>query len=91
MSNSRSASATFDAAFIGAHANSQVVLINSHPTGRLTARQRIDALIAPGGIQNCGKAANCQTVCPQEIPLMTSWGRAGQAATVQLLKKLFDG
>jgi succinate dehydrogenase / fumarate reductase iron-sulfur subunit len=83
--------AAFDAGFIGAHANSQVVLTNSHPTGRLTASQRIEALIAPGGIQNCGKAANCQAVCPQEIPLMTSWGRAGRAATVHVIKKLFDG
>jgi succinate dehydrogenase / fumarate reductase iron-sulfur subunit len=83
--------AAFDAVFIGAHANNQVVLTNSHPTGRLTASQRIDALIAPGGIQNCGKAANCQAVCPQEIPLMASWGRAGRAATVHVIKKFFDG
>ncbi len=83
--------AAFDAAFIGAHANNQVVLTNANPTGRMTASQRIDALIAPGGIQNCGKAANCQAVCPQEIPLMTSWGRAGRAATVHVIKKFFDG
>jgi succinate dehydrogenase / fumarate reductase iron-sulfur subunit len=38
--------AAFDAAFIGAHAMSQVVLMNSNPTGRLTASQRLDALIA---------------------------------------------
>lgn len=81
----------FDSAFIGAHAMSQVVLLNSHPTGRMTASQRLDALIAPGGIQNCGKAANCQAVCPQEIPLMTSWGRAGRAATVHVIKRFFDG
>jgi succinate dehydrogenase / fumarate reductase iron-sulfur subunit len=81
--------AAFDSAFIGAHAMNQVVLINSHPTGRMTASQRLDALIAPGGIQNCGKAANCEAVCPQEIPLMTSWARAGRAATIHLIKKVF--
>jgi len=81
---------TFDEAFIGAHAMNQAVLINSNPTGRMTARQRLDALIAPGGIQNCGKAANCEAVCPQEIPLMTSWGRAGRAATIHVIKSLFD-
>jgi succinate dehydrogenase / fumarate reductase iron-sulfur subunit len=81
----------FDRAFIGAHAVSQVVLVNSNPIGQLTAKERIEALIAPGGIQNCGKAANCQAVCPKKIPLMTSWARAGRAATVHLLKKLFDG
>jgi succinate dehydrogenase / fumarate reductase iron-sulfur subunit len=83
--------ATFDAAFIGAHAMSQVVLMNSNPTGRMAASERLEALIAPGGIQNCGKAANCQAVCPQEIPLMTSWGRAGRATTVYVIKRFFDG
>jgi succinate dehydrogenase / fumarate reductase iron-sulfur subunit len=83
--------AAFDAAFIGAHAMSQVVLMNSNPTGRMAASQRLDALISPGGIQNCGKAANCQAVCPQEIPLMTSWGRAGRATTVHVIKRFFDG
>jgi succinate dehydrogenase / fumarate reductase, iron-sulfur subunit len=79
----------FDRHFIGAHANSQVVLMNSNPIGRLTAAQRLDALIAPGGIQNCGKAGNCQAVCPKGIPLMTSWGRAGRATTLHALKKFF--
>lgn len=83
--------AEFDLHFIGAHANSQVVLMNSQPTGRLTASERLNALIAPGGIQNCGKAGNCQAVCPKEIPLMTSWGQAGRAATLHGLKKFFDG
>ena len=82
--------AAFDNAFIGAHAMSQAVLINSHPTGQMTARNRIDALIGPGGIQNCGKAANCQAVCPKEIPLMTSWARAGRAATIHAIKNFFD-
>jgi succinate dehydrogenase / fumarate reductase, iron-sulfur subunit len=82
--------AAFDSAFIGAHAMSQVVLMNANPTGRMTASERLEALIAPGGIQNCGKAANCQAVCPQEIPLMTSWGLAGRAATVHVIKRLFD-
>lgn len=82
--------AEFDAHFIGAHANSQVVLMNSNPVGRMTAPRRLDALIAPGGIQNCGKAGNCQAVCPKEIPLMTSWGRAGRSTTLHALKKVFD-
>jgi succinate dehydrogenase / fumarate reductase iron-sulfur subunit len=83
--------AEFDRSFIGAHANSQVVLMNSNPLGRFTASQRLEQLTAAGGIQNCGKAANCQAVCPKEIPLMTSWARAGRAATLFALKKIFDG
>lgn len=79
----------FDRSFIGAHAMNQVVLMNSHPTGAMTATPRIEAMIAQGGIQNCGKAANCQAVCPKEIPLMTSWARAGRTATLHTLKTLF--
>jgi succinate dehydrogenase / fumarate reductase iron-sulfur subunit len=81
--------AAFDHAFIGAHAMSQAVLINMHPTGSMSAEKRVDALTGPGGIQNCGKAANCQAVCPKEIPLMTSWGRAGRAATLRAITKFF--
>ncbi len=81
----------FDRNFIGAHANNQTVLTNSHPTGAMTANERLEALISQGGIQNCGKASNCQAVCPQEIPLMTSWARAGRATVLYSLKKLFGG
>jgi len=83
--------AASDRGFIGAHAMSQAVLMNSHPTGEMTAMPRIEAMIAQGGIQNCGKAANCQAVCPKEIPLMTSWARAGRTATVHMIKKMFGG
>ena len=65
--------------------------MNSHPTGQMTAKARIEALIAEGGIQNCGKAANCQAVCPKKIPLMTSWARAGRAATLYAIKEWFAG
>ncbi|MFG0262721.1 MAG: succinate dehydrogenase iron-sulfur subunit [Novipirellula sp. JB048] len=81
----------FDRHFIGAAAMSQAVLINSHPTGESTSKARLDALIAPGGIQNCGKAGNCQAVCPKEIPLMKSWGRVNRAATLHVIKRFFEG
>ncbi len=38
-------------------------------------RERLDALIAEGGIQNCGNAQNCVKVCPKHIPLTTSIAR----------------
>jgi succinate dehydrogenase / fumarate reductase iron-sulfur subunit len=82
--------AEFDTAFVGAHAISQVMLFNTHPTGRMNAGERMDALTGPGGIQVCGNAQNCVAVCPKHIPLTTSIGRAGRAATVHSLKKFFD-
>lgn len=82
--------AAFDSGFVGAHAISQVMLFNNHPTGRMNAGERLDALTAPGGVQVCGNAQNCVAVCPKHIPLTTSIARAGRAATVHSLKKFFD-
>jgi succinate dehydrogenase / fumarate reductase iron-sulfur subunit len=38
----------------------------------------------------CGNAQNCVAVCPKRIPLTRSIARAGRAATVWAIKKLFD-
>ena len=80
----------YDEAFVGPHAISQVMLFNNHPTGKSIASERIDSLTGPGGIQACGNAQNCVSVCPKEIPLTTSIARAGRAATVQMFKKWFE-
>ncbi len=80
----------FDAAFVGAHAISQAMLFNSHPTGRMIADERLEALTGPGGIQMCGNAQNCVAVCPKKIPLTRSIARAGRAATVWAFKRFFD-
>jgi len=82
--------AAFDGVFVGAHAISQAVLFNNHPTGRMIADERMEALTARGGIQVCGNAQNCVAVCPKHIPLTRSIARAGRAATVWAIKKLFD-
>jgi succinate dehydrogenase / fumarate reductase iron-sulfur subunit len=82
--------AAYDQSFVGAHAISQVVLFNTNPTGSMSAGERLDALMGPGGIQYCGNAQNCVAVCPKEIPLTTSIARAGRATTVRAVTKLFD-
>ena len=87
----RRCNAALDSHFISAAAMSQGVLMNSSPNGQALVNSRIEAMIAPGGIQNCGKAGNCQAVCLKEIPLMHSWGRANRTGTLQVIKKLFDG
>ncbi|KAA5545939.1 succinate dehydrogenase iron-sulfur subunit [Roseiconus nitratireducens] len=80
----------FDEGFVGPHAISQAMLFNNHPTGKALAGERLDALTGPGGIQVCGNAQNCVSVCPKEIPLTTSIARAGRATTVHMIKKWFD-
>ena len=81
----------FDTHFVGAHAISQVMLFNGHPTGALNAGERLDQLMKPGGIQDCGNAQNCVNVCPKKIPLTTSIGRAGRATTLRTIAKWFRG
>ena len=80
----------FDGQFVGPHAISQAMLFNSHPTGGMIADERLEALTGKGGIQMCGNAQNCVAVCPKRIPLTRSIARAGRAATVWAIKKIFD-
>jgi succinate dehydrogenase / fumarate reductase iron-sulfur subunit len=80
----------YDQGFVGAHAISQTMLFNNHPTGKALQSERMDALTGPGGIQACGNAQNCVSVCPKEIPLTRSIARAGRAATVHVIKKWFE-
>ncbi len=76
--------------FLGAAAISQIVLFNAHPTGKNIADERLETLTGEGGIQVCGNAQNCVSVCPKEIPLTTSIAKASRSATIFALKKLFD-
>ncbi|MBZ0253082.1 MAG: succinate dehydrogenase iron-sulfur subunit [Candidatus Methylomirabilis sp.] len=74
--------------FIGAAAISQVRLFNSHPTGAMHAHERLDSLMEPGGIQDCGNAQNCVKACPKEIPLTESIADVGRQMTGYSVKKL---
>jgi succinate dehydrogenase / fumarate reductase, iron-sulfur subunit len=82
--------AVYDRHFVGAHAISQVMFFNAHPRGQHNAGERLAALMAEGGLQNCGNAQNCVRVCPKEIPLTTSIARAGRAITWHAFTKWFD-
>jgi len=75
--------------FMGPAVMSQVVLFNSHPTGRLNAAERLDAVMGPGGIQDCGKAQNCVKACPKDIPLTESLVRLARETSVQAVRELF--
>jgi succinate dehydrogenase / fumarate reductase iron-sulfur subunit len=75
--------------FIGAAAIGQALLFNLHPTGKMNASERLDALMGPGGIADCGNAQNCVEVCPKEIPLTHAIGQIGRQTTVKWLRDLF--
>jgi len=58
--------------FIGAAIISQARLFNMHPTGAMNKSERLEALMGPGGIQDCANAQNCVRACPKDIPLTES-------------------
>ncbi|MGE5155117.1 MAG: succinate dehydrogenase iron-sulfur subunit [Bdellovibrio bacteriovorus] len=76
-------------AFIGPAPLAQVRLMNAHPTGRYDKAKRLHAIMAEGGLSDCGNAQNCVRVCPKEIPLTTAIGELGRQVTAQMLKDLF--
>src|SRR5580700_1089190 len=71
--------------FIGPAALSQVRLFNLHPSGKMHASERLEAVMGEGGVEGCGKAQNCVEVCPKEIPLVDSIASVGRDATKHML------
>jgi succinate dehydrogenase / fumarate reductase, iron-sulfur subunit len=77
--------------FVGPASLAAVRLMNSHPTGQYHSTQRLHAIMAEGGLSDCGNAQNCVRVCPKEIPLTTAIGELGRQVTLQMLRDLFGG
>ena len=75
--------------FMGAAPISQVALFNRHPTGRMLAAERLEALMGEGGLDECGNAQNCVRACPKSIPLTTSIAEMFRATTAHGFRKLF--
>lgn len=79
----------WDRSFVGAAAISQARLFNEHATGAALRDERLDELMGPGGINDCGNAQNCVKVCPKDIPLTESIAAIGRAATVRGIRRFF--
>ncbi|RIK68129.1 MAG: succinate dehydrogenase iron-sulfur subunit [Planctomycetota bacterium] len=77
----------FDRAFVGPAVISQAVLFNTHPTGRMSSHARLEGLMGPGGITDCGNSQNCVKVCPKEIPLTRSIAKAGRQTSVYAIER----
>jgi len=75
--------------FIGPAAVGQAHLFNLHPTGEMNKKERLQALMGPGGIMECGNSQNCVRACPKGIPLTTSLAELKKQVTWQAVKSLF--
>jgi succinate dehydrogenase iron-sulfur subunit len=74
--------------FVGPAALGQAALFNIHPTGKMNRDERLDVLMGPGGVADCGNAQNCAAVCPKEIPLTRAIGDLGRQTTGKWLRDL---
>jgi succinate dehydrogenase / fumarate reductase, iron-sulfur subunit len=72
--------------FVGAMTINQVRLFNNQPLGKSIANERLVALMADGGIEDCGNSQNCVKACPKGIPLVESIAEVNREIT----KKLFE-
>jgi len=73
--------------FIGAFAFGQVHLFNTHPTGKMNAHERLDAIMRMGGLAECGNAQNCFRACPKNIPLTDAIAELGWDTTKRAITK----
>lgn len=71
--------------FVGAATLHEVHVRNSTPGAKHERRERIEAMMAPGGVQHCGKAQNCVEVCPADLPLVDSIQSVARETSKRLL------
>jgi succinate dehydrogenase / fumarate reductase iron-sulfur subunit len=76
--------------FLGPAPIAQVRLFNAHPTGRMNAHERLDAIMGRGGLSDCGNAQNCIEVCPKNIPLTEAFGELNRQTALRWFGKLLD-
>ncbi len=79
--------AQYDLEFVGPAIISQMILFNTNPTGEMSAGPRLEGLMGPGGITDCGNSQNCVKVCPKNIPLTRSIAKAGRDTTLYAIKR----
>lgn len=77
--------------FIGAFALGQVARFNSHPSGEMHKEERLDGIMGPGGLSDCGNAQNCVKACPKGIPLTSAIAELNRQTTIHAIKKFFVG
>ncbi|MBW7905113.1 MAG: succinate dehydrogenase iron-sulfur subunit [Phycisphaerae bacterium] len=73
--------------FIGPQAIGQAALFNLHPTGAMNSGPRLEALMEPGGISDCGNAQNCVKACPKQVPLTWAIGKVGRDTTLHAIRR----
>ena len=77
--------------FVGAASLNEVRRLALSPARALEKTSRLEAVMTPGGIADCGKAQNCVEVCPMGIPLVDSLQTLSRETTRELLSSWLFG
>ena len=78
-----------DSPYVGAQAIGQAYLFNKQPAGKVLADQRLEVLMGPGGVGDCGFAQNCVRVCPKDIPLINALTDVSRQLTWYSVRRFF--
>jgi succinate dehydrogenase iron-sulfur subunit len=76
-------------AFVGPAVISQVRRFDLHPTGKRNRAERLETVMGPGGITDCGSAQLCEAVCPKGIPLLESIASVARDTTLHAIARWF--
>lgn len=79
-----------NSSFMGPAVIGQVRLFNLHPIAAMQKAERLEKMMAKGGVSGCGNAQNCVRVCPKKIPLTDAIAAVGRDTTIQAIKDLFS-
>jgi succinate dehydrogenase / fumarate reductase, iron-sulfur subunit len=71
--------------FIGAAALNQVRRFNDDATDPAEKKQRLDSVMRPAGVADCGKAQNCVEACPLGVPLVDSIQEVARDTSARML------
>jgi succinate dehydrogenase / fumarate reductase iron-sulfur subunit len=75
--------------FVGAAVIHRVYTLGEIAGRRGSTTARLEGLMLPGGIEDCGNAQNCVKACPQGLPLAESIAATARQVTIAAVKKLF--
>lgn len=53
---------------------------------RAHARERLEALMGPGGVADCANTQKCVRICPKEIPLAESIAEVNRQTLRQAIR-----
>jgi succinate dehydrogenase / fumarate reductase iron-sulfur subunit len=75
--------------FIGAAAIGQVRYFNRQPVAAQDAEQRLDVMMEPDGIEQCGNAQNCVKVCPKNVNLLEAIAEVNRETNKHAIRSFF--